>query len=59
MIDRNGGVVVVHCDTCPEEVNTEETVFSLALAGAKRDGWRAFLVGDEWCHACPACAEKL
>lgn len=55
--ERNGGVVVFHCDSCPDSFESESSDFNTALADAKADGWRAYLVGNDWCHACPACRE--
>lgn len=57
MIQRQDGQVVFECDTCPEELETEEDDFHAALAVFKRDGWRAEKVGSEWVHTCPSCVQ--
>ena len=57
--DKVGNVNVWHCDSCAEHYEGEPGEdFAASWAAAKEDGWRAWRVGKEWCHACPACAEK-
>ena len=58
MIERNfyGGPINVHCDTCPEAVETGTRDFAEALTLIKDDGWRVRRIGDEWVHFCPDCA---
>lgn len=56
MIDRQGGRIVIECDSCDEtfegEVGAE---FGETWADAKRDGWKTSKVGNDWVHGCPRC----
>jgi hypothetical protein len=54
--ERQGGIVVFHCDACPEHFESDTRDFREAWDEAKEEGWVAFKVGDEWCHHCPGCA---
>jgi len=59
MIDRQGGDVVIHCDACPEHLDTEEKNFGDAIQEMKRATWKALQVKGEWMHFCPECYKKL
>lgn len=57
--ERQGGVIVFHCDTCPEVCEGESSDFREEWAAARREGWTAAQIGSEWTHHCPACSEDL
>ncbi len=59
MIDRDGRFLVFHCDSCPDYYETDTSDFGEGWDAAKRDGWRAKKISDEWFHTCPECAESL
>lgn len=57
--DRKDGEFRFECDGCdtePFDYTSED--FSEAWGAAKRDGWRAEKVGEEWLHLCPDCQRK-
>lgn len=56
--ERIGGTHSFSCDTCPEHFDTEQRDFTAALSDAKGEGWVAYPVSGEWCHACPGCKER-
>lgn len=54
MIDRQGGKVVVECDSCNETFESEVgEEFAEMWSRAKRDGWRTRKIAGEWLHGCP------
>ena len=55
MIDRQGGKVLIECDTCDEVFDGDSGDFSEVVAAAKREGWRFKKIGGEWVHGCPRC----
>ena len=55
MIDREGKLIVVHCDSCPEVLKTETADFAEARAIMQREGWKVRKIADEWLHGCPDC----
>lgn len=57
MIDRDGGDIVVHCDTCPDELETGTPDWGEAMLEMKSAGWISVKLGDEWTHKCNACAK--
>jgi hypothetical protein len=57
MIEREGGRIVFHCDSCSEIFEGDTGDFNSEWAGAKERGWRAYKVKNEWCHRCPSCDE--
>jgi hypothetical protein len=58
VIDRQHGTVVIGCDACDEVLDTEETDFAVAWPEARRVGWTARKMGNEWVHLCPGCKEE-
>lgn len=56
MIDRQGGKVLIECDSCNEvfDGNDHES-FVEVWARAKRDGWRTRNIAETWLHGCPRC----
>jgi hypothetical protein len=55
MIDRQGGQILVECDSCDEVLETGTNEWSEAMAEMRREGWKARKVADEWVHACSQC----
>jgi len=56
MIDRQGGKLIFECDSCNETFEwDDEQDFNGAWDAAKRDGWRAKKIANEWIHECPNC----
>ena len=56
MIDRQGGKVLIECDSCDEVFEGEPgDEFSVVWKAAKDDGWRTKKIGDEWVHGCERC----
>ncbi|MCV0384872.1 MAG: hypothetical protein K5821_00340 [Nitrobacter sp.] len=55
MIDRQGGRILIECDSCDEVLDTETGEFDEALALMKREGWSVRKIADEWLHGCPSC----
>lgn len=56
MIDRQGGKIIIECDSCDETVESEpRQEFKEFWNSAKRGGWRTKQIGDEWVHGCPKC----
>lgn len=56
MIDRQGNRILIECDSCDEVFEGGEgEEFAPVFARAKRDGWKARKVGNEWVHGCPKC----
>ena len=55
-VDRQHKAFVFECDTCDETFNGEPGEdFTDAWASAKRDGWKARKLADEWVRGCPKC----
>ncbi len=51
---------IFHCDECPEHIDTGCFDFTVALAEAKKKGWRTFKGPDGlWAHSCPSCTEDF
>lgn len=58
MMEQNwpGDGWAISCDTCSNEAESEMEAWANAWASFKALGWRAFMIGGEWEHRCPACA---
>lgn len=56
---EKGGSYVVHCDECPEVLETEtSSKFDAQRLAVDHHGWRTYKgPDDEWAQACPACFE--
>ena len=51
MIDRQGNKIVIECDCCDETFTGEDHAeWAEVWADARRDGWRAKKVGQDWVH---------
>ncbi len=56
MIDRNGGCVIIQCDTCTEYFEGDpEEAFASVWDAATDAGWHVRKFGGEWLHSCPDC----
>jgi hypothetical protein len=56
MIDRQGGQIIIECDSCEEAIaGDEDDGFGALWKDAKSQGWRARKIADEWLHGCPRC----
>lgn len=54
MMDRQHGAIVFMCDQCHETFQGERGEdFETVWGSAKREGWSARMVGDDWYHGCP------
>lgn len=58
-IERNrwgfDGEITFECDSCGEEIHTDEADFQSALAVMKAEGWTSKKTGADWEHICPDC----
>lgn len=56
MIDRQGGRILLECDSCDEifegEIGDE---WSTVWPQAQRDGRKSRKIGKEWVHSCQRC----
>tara|TARA_R110000782_G_scaffold167129_9_gene259351 strand:+ start:82364 stop:82591 length:228 start_codon:yes stop_codon:yes gene_type:complete len=61
MIERKfyGGPIDVHCDACPNGIETGSRDFAMARLIIKDDGWKIRKFGDDWLHLCPDHDEPL
>ncbi len=56
MIDRQGGKIVVECDSCDETIDgPEDDGWEALWSRAKAEGWKARKIGHDWVHGCPEC----
>jgi hypothetical protein len=56
MIDRQGLKILFGCDSCDEIFESEDREeFTSAWDRAKRGGWKAKKIGEEWVHGRPQC----
>lgn len=55
MIDRQGGKIIVECDSCDEVLETETAEFTEARAIMQREGWKVRQLGKAWIHGYPGC----
>jgi hypothetical protein len=55
-IDRQFNRIVIECESCDELIvgDAAET-FEAVWATAKREGWRAKKIGENWIHECARC----
>lgn len=45
---------VVECDSCDDTVESERgEMWETFWPRAKREGWKAKMIGSEWVHGCP------
>lgn len=48
------GRFVIECDSCDTEIEGERgEIWEEFWPRAKREGWKARMVGSDWLHACP------
>lgn len=57
MLEKNGPTFEVTCDFCPNDLDTGEDDFHMAVTELKLKGWRVFKKDGEWVHKCAACLE--
>jgi uncharacterized C2H2 Zn-finger protein len=55
VIDRQGGEIVVECDSCDQVLHTGTNDFAEAREAMKREDWRVRKIAGEWLHGCPSC----
>ena len=56
MIDRQHGKIIIECDSCDETFEGENgEEFAVVFAAAKREGWSARKIANEWLHGCGKC----
>jgi hypothetical protein len=48
------------CDTCPEDIATDEREFEDRQLALKKAGWRTYKGPDgAWAHSCASCVEDF
>jgi len=55
MIDRQGGVIMLCCDSCDAIYTGSSDEWNEVWTEAKSEGWKAKKDGGVWIHACPDC----
>jgi hypothetical protein len=50
---------IISCDTCSTEDTLDTDEFIQAVSMAKQRGWLVEMIGGEWIHKCPSCANKV
>lgn len=57
MIERkfHGGPIDVHCDSCPNGLETGHRDFAAARVSMREEGWKTRPFEGEWLHFCPDC----
>ncbi|AXK79982.1 hypothetical protein DW352_05280 [Pseudolabrys taiwanensis] len=60
MIDRQGGRIVIECDSCDEtfdgnSIEGDGDDWQEVWPAAKAEGWTSKKIGNEWVHGCPHC----
>lgn len=55
MIDRQGGKLIVECDSCDDVLDTGTADFSECREIMKREEWKVRKIAGEWLHGCPKC----
>ena len=56
MIDHQHGKILIECDSCEEVFEGEpDQEFPAVWIYAKREGWHARKIAEEWIHGCPKC----
>lgn len=57
--DRQGGRIVIECDSCDETFEGERgEEWETLWPRAKREGWKSAKVAGEWMHGCPKHSAK-
>lgn len=51
----DGSFLVVECDNCGEEFETQSNEFREAIGAARGAGWRPLQEEGRWKHYCPDC----
>lgn len=59
MIVREGGQLVVCCDSCPETLETDTNDFGEARSAMRLAHWTSKLVRGLWVHTCADCERPL
>ena len=58
-IERNGDMINIACDVCGAEWDEYPSAdFNIMWSAAKRLGWRAKKIANDWVHECPDCKEN-
>lgn len=55
MIDRQGGKILIECDSCDQVLDTGTGDFDEARLMMKREEWSVRKIANEWLHGCPKC----
>lgn len=55
MIDRQGGKLIVECDSCDAVLDTDTDDFNECREIMKREEWKVRKIANEWIHGCPKC----
>jgi hypothetical protein len=56
MIDHQHNAIIIECDSCSETFSGEKgEQWDAVWPAAKRDGWHARRIANEWLHGCPRC----
>jgi hypothetical protein len=55
MIDRQHNQIVIECDACENTFDGDSLDWEVVWPAAKREGWKARKIADEWMHFCSEC----
>lgn len=55
MIDRQGGKILIECDSCAEVFEGDSEEWSEVWPAAQWEGWKSRKIAGEWLHGCPKC----
>lgn len=59
MIDRQGGRILIECDSCDEIFEgAEDEEWAPVWSAARREGWKSLKIGKDWVHGCPKCGVR-
>ncbi len=59
MIDRQGGKILIECDSCSDVFDAGTAEWVEVWDEARRDGWTAEKIGNDWIHRCQSCNQTL
>lgn len=57
-MQRIHGEVSFECNSCGETFEMGSENFDITWNAAKRDGWTAKKIGNDWIHTCNECNEE-
>jgi hypothetical protein len=58
MIDHQHGAILFECDVCSDVFEgAKDASFDATWSEAKKAGWSARKISENWEHSCPACGK--